>query len=243
MAHCGSLQGRRLSNDIHDIRGTTIRGSDGEKLGQVEDVIFDHDTMEIRYLVVDGSPWLESGTYLIPADRVFTDEDDEHGLATTASANQIQSSPQYRKKSPVSPDAREKDEWENDAWQKYEQEFKKYWDEEPVMHIKGSERIITPPEESVPDRPSSTHQGNRRSGDGEINAARLFPERISEVFSDPEPSGGKVTLRPKSVSRAEDVSRGVTLVKPRWWESFQDYLRVNKNDIRDKCSRCSSEAA
>jgi hypothetical protein len=49
---------------------------------------------------------------------------------------QIENSPEYDKKSLRS----------GDEWKKYEQEFKKYWDEEPVMHIKGSDRIITPPD-------------------------------------------------------------------------------------------------
>jgi sporulation protein YlmC with PRC-barrel domain len=57
--------------DVRDIRGTKVRGANGETLGQVEGVIFDHDTMEICYLVVDGSNWLESGTFLLSADRVF----------------------------------------------------------------------------------------------------------------------------------------------------------------------------
>jgi len=57
MARCGSLGTQRLSGDIRDIRGTPIRGSDGAKLGKVDDVIFDHDTMEIGYLV-GGWRWL-----------------------------------------------------------------------------------------------------------------------------------------------------------------------------------------
>jgi hypothetical protein len=36
----------------------------------------------------------------------------------------------------------------------------------------------------------------------EVNTAELFPDRISDVFSDPAPIAGKVTLRPKSAARA-----------------------------------------
>ncbi|MGA8618840.1 MAG: PRC-barrel domain-containing protein [Candidatus Sulfotelmatobacter sp.] len=71
MAHYGSLETQPVSDDVHDIRGTTVRGSDGEKLGKVDDAIFDHDTMEIRYLVVDSGGWLEAETFLLPADSVF----------------------------------------------------------------------------------------------------------------------------------------------------------------------------
>lgn len=82
MAHLGSLGTQSVSGDVHDIRGTIVRGSDGVELGKVDDVLFDHDTMEIRYLVVDGAGWLEAETFLLPADLVFTDENHEDGLAT-----------------------------------------------------------------------------------------------------------------------------------------------------------------
>lgn len=53
MTHYGTLETQRVE-DVRDIRGSTVRGSEGEKLGTIDDVIFDHDTMEIRYLVVDA---------------------------------------------------------------------------------------------------------------------------------------------------------------------------------------------
>ena len=65
MAHCGSLNTQLVSDDIHDVRGATVRGSDGEKLGNVDDLIFDHDTM-IHYLVVDSGGWLEARTSCSP---------------------------------------------------------------------------------------------------------------------------------------------------------------------------------
>jgi hypothetical protein len=76
-----------------------------------------------------------------------------------------------------------------------------------------------------------------------VSAADLFPRRISEVFSDPAPGSGKVTLRPKSVARAETAASGVALLKPRWWESFENYLRLNKDDITADCAQCKSKAA
>src|SRR5260370_24594084 len=54
MAHCGSLNAQLVSDHIHDVRSATVRGSDGKKLGNVDDLIFDHDTMQIHYLVVDS---------------------------------------------------------------------------------------------------------------------------------------------------------------------------------------------
>lgn len=60
MAHYGTLETQPVSDDGQDIGGTTVRDSDGTKLRQVDDVTFDHDTMEIRYVVVDRDGWLEA---------------------------------------------------------------------------------------------------------------------------------------------------------------------------------------
>ena len=236
MDHYGSLETLPVSGDVHDVRGTTVRGSDGEKLGNVDDAIVDHDTMEIRYLVVDSGGWLEAGTFLLPADVVSADQTDDHALLTDATRQDIKDSPQFDEKSLQS----------KDEWKKYEQEFKQYWEEDPVMHMKDSDRIITPLDEPVAatagsKQPRSTRQESKAAG--ELNVAELYPKRISEVFSDPAPSSGKVTLRPESVAHAEDAASGVTLLKPRWWESFENYLRINKDDIQSKCSQCGSKAA
>jgi hypothetical protein len=88
---------------------------------------------------------------------------------------------------------------------------------------------------------SSTGEGSLGSDDRQLTAADLFPERMTKVFSDPAPSSGKVTLRPKSVARAEAAAPGVTLLKPHWWESFENYLSVNKTDIQAKCAQCDEE--
>jgi sporulation protein YlmC with PRC-barrel domain len=232
MTHYANLGSQPVSDNIHDLRGATVRGPDGKELGNVNDVVLDHDTMEIRYLVVDSSGWLEAGTFLLPAARVSRDKDHEDGLATGITKDQVENSPQY-----VRASLRSEEEWE-----KYEQEFKRYWDDEPVMHMKDTYRIITPPEEPASTQSGSSGERGSRSGNLELNAAGLFPDRISDVFSDTAPNSGQVTLRPKSVARAEASAPGVTLLKPHWWEAFENYLKINKSDIQSKCPQCASSS-
>jgi hypothetical protein len=119
-----------VSGDVHDVPGTTVRGSDGEKPGKEEDVIVDHDTMEMFHLVVD------SGDFRSPPTT---------SLASELTRQQIENSPRYDAKS-----LRSKDEWH-----KYEQEFKQYWEEGPIMHLKNSDRTITPADEPVPAKADS----------------------------------------------------------------------------------------
>ena len=231
MTHCGSLGTQAVSEDVHDIRGTDVHGADNTKLGEVIDLILDHETMEICYVVMDSRGWLEAGTFLLPADRMSADETNENNLTAGVTRQQIHSSPRYDKKALQS----------EDEWKKYEREFKNYWDEEPIMHRKDSYRIITPPEEPI--SAQATSGGDIKESDHELNPANLFPERMTQVFSDSAPSSAKVTLRPKSVVRAEEAAAGVALLKPRWWDAFENYLRLNKDDIQAKCPQCESKAA
>ncbi len=128
-----------------------------------------------------------------------------------------------------------------DEWKKYEEEFKKFWHEAPVMHRRGSDRIITPPEEPNPNVPISA-ESRVASECNEINAADLFPERLTDKFSDPRPGAHKVTLRPQgTIRRAEEAAQGVTLLKPRW-ETFGESLLRSRDSIQANCSQCDSAA-
>ncbi len=54
MNHYGTLRDFRFSEkDVDDIRGSNVYGLNDEKLGDINDVIFDHSTGDIRYVVVD----------------------------------------------------------------------------------------------------------------------------------------------------------------------------------------------
>ncbi len=73
MAHCGLLRNYRFpdsSEAAEDIRGAKLYGGDDEKLGKVEDAIFDHSTGLIRYVVIDTGGWLSSKRFLVPADSL-----------------------------------------------------------------------------------------------------------------------------------------------------------------------------
>jgi hypothetical protein len=62
-----------------DIRGTKVYDAKEEKLGVVDDVIFDRESGDLRYLIVDAG-WLTAKHFIVPADQVFArgEEDDLH---------------------------------------------------------------------------------------------------------------------------------------------------------------------
>lgn len=53
-----------------DIRGSNVYGPKDEKLGEIDDVIFDEATGAIVYVVVDTGGWLSSKKFLVPPDRI-----------------------------------------------------------------------------------------------------------------------------------------------------------------------------
>jgi sporulation protein YlmC with PRC-barrel domain len=71
MAHYGMLRDYRFSEDVDDVRGATVYGLEDEKIGKIEDVIFDHSSGQIRYAVVDSGGWLKSKKFLVLADRIL----------------------------------------------------------------------------------------------------------------------------------------------------------------------------
>jgi len=56
MPHYGTLRDFRFSDvdeATDDVRGAKVYGLNDEKLGKVDDIIFDHETGAIRYVVIN----------------------------------------------------------------------------------------------------------------------------------------------------------------------------------------------
>src|ERR1700688_4239478 len=68
MAHYGTLKDTRIADAAGDIRGSHLYGLNDEKLGKIDDVIFDHATGNIRYVVVETGGWLSTKKFLVPAE-------------------------------------------------------------------------------------------------------------------------------------------------------------------------------
>jgi sporulation protein YlmC with PRC-barrel domain len=231
MAHYGNLGDQRFGKRVDDIRGANIYGADDQKIGTLDDVIFDHATMEIEYVVVDSvDP--EVGRFMLPASEISADSNHTGDFSADVTKEESRSIPSYEDKTPKS----------NSKWKKYLDEFKKWWEDSPVMHRKDrTDRNVTPPEEPAGVQAGSTSGTQGSSGRTGIPAAQLFPERMTDKFSDPRPGAHKVTLRPKPVARAEDAAQGAALLRPRW-DTFEEFLSLNRAEIVEQCQECGQES-
>jgi hypothetical protein len=252
MAHYGMLRDYRFSNDVDDIRGSSLYGIDDEKLGKIDDVIFDHGSGDIRYAVVDSGGWLSSKKFLVPADRIRPDSKHEDDFYADMTKDQIEALPRYDEDSFKN--------YQNEgAWSDYDQRYRKSLETTgDVMHREGSTHAITPDPSELP-----------ATGEPLANEDSLQPERVAGVFTDTTPNSSKTRMRPSGIAaRAEDsavVGRSATEEIPtrlegealdrkyptgtrpdplynaernRRLSAFEEHLRRNRVDITSSCRSC-----
>jgi sporulation protein YlmC with PRC-barrel domain len=119
----------------HDLRGSKVYGADdNEKLGEVDDVIFDQATVAIVYAVVDTGGWLTSKKFIIPPDKLQASAKHEDDFRVNLTKEQIESFPPYDSASVTS----------EAGWADYEERYRSKWKTGSVMHREGTDRNITP---------------------------------------------------------------------------------------------------
>lgn len=256
MAHYGMLRDYRFAQDVDDIRGAAIYGVDNDKLGKIDDVIFDHATGAIQYAVVDTGGWLSSKKFLVPADRIRPDAKNEDDFAINATKQQIESLPRY-----------DEDAMETDAaWNNYDTRYRHAWEGGPLLQKKDSTHTITP-------EPSELPAG---TGSG-VDDQAYMPDRLAGKFPAASEDPSKLRMRPAGVAaQAEDSRLPGTFVsqdKPTLaaeeaedraveaqrdhltnpddvyvsererharWLAFENHLRRNRVDITAACRSCGT---
>ena len=189
MAHFGTLRDYRFAQDAGDIRGSELYGLNDEKLGKIDDAIFDHSSGSLRYAVVDTGGWLSSHKFLVPANQIFARPNHDDDFAVNLTKEQIERFPAYDEKHVDN----------RSDFNDYEKRYRKEWTTDgDVMHKQGSTHILTPEPSEMP----------AASASGVSEGLNLTPDRIADKFSDPAPDPNKTRMRPAGLAaRAEDTAR------------------------------------
>lgn len=95
MAHCGLLRDYRFSADVDDIRGSTLCRARDEKIGKIDDFIFDYATGTIQYVVVDAGEWMGTRKFLVLVGCLCSRGEDENEFATDLAKEQVKPLPEY----------------------------------------------------------------------------------------------------------------------------------------------------
>ncbi len=169
MAHYGTLHDFEFSVELEDdIRGASVYGTNNEKLGKIKDVIFDHNTGEISYAVIDTGGWLSSREFIVPAGTLQMSGKYQDDFQTQLTKEQVQRFPGYEEKHLQS----------EEKWKDYEKQYKASWEDDPIQHRDWSDHNVTPtPDEMPPVKGSSsgTQQPVATGFD------RVFPLTANEV--------------------------------------------------------------
>jgi len=172
MSHYGLLRDYRFEdlNTTDDIRGAAIYGRNDEKLGKIADVIFDHSTGSIKYVVVDTGGWFSNKKFLVPPHRLHSSADHDGDFTVNLDKQQIEAFPPYN----------ESDLHSDEKWKDYEKKFDQAWESGPVQHRQGSDRDITPTPAEMPAQPGSIGSQLTPSQRAEVNS-RIIPAGSNEV--------------------------------------------------------------
>lgn len=234
MAHYGTLRDFAFNKevDIDDIRGSAVYGVDNDKLGKIDDVIFDHASGDLRYVVVDTGGWLSSKKFLVPADRIHDYEKDEDAFQVDLTKEHIERFPRY-----------DEDKMQSDAdWKDYEGRYKAGWDEAPVQHQEGrldlnvtpadvsgiqprevrAQRDVNVPMGSLGEEVADIRETDIRDRDTQEDLAGrdLTPQRLAGKFPTPIQGSHKISMSPSHVEERDlDQARvGSERVPDRAWE-------------------------
>jgi sporulation protein YlmC with PRC-barrel domain len=137
MARYGTLGDYRFSDmqeAAMDIRGAKIYGPKDDKLGEIDDVIFDESTGGIVYVLVDTGGWLSSKRFIVPPAQVRPSMQHEGDFVVNLSKEQIEEFPPYDGAALSN----------EEQWADYERRYRSKWVEDPVMHREATDRNITP---------------------------------------------------------------------------------------------------
>jgi sporulation protein YlmC with PRC-barrel domain len=181
MARYGTLGDYQFSDTQEaaiDIRGSKVYGPKDQKLGQIDDVIFDEATGSIVFLVVDTGGWLSSKKFIVPPQEVRPCMQHEDDFLVDLTKEQIENFPPYDGKTLTS----------EEKWVDYEKRYRSKWVEGPVMHREATDRNITPTTKQQIDAGTgaiSSAEADTAEIDAEAVVAPVHAEGTMEV----SPSG------------------------------------------------------
>ncbi|MGB7598836.1 MAG: PRC-barrel domain-containing protein [Candidatus Sulfotelmatobacter sp.] len=209
MANYGMLRNYRFTDTTEDIRGAKLYGLSDEKLGKIDDVIFDHSEGTIRYVVVDTGGWLSTKKFIVPADRLRASTKHDNDFVVNLTKAQVESFPPYK----------ETDLESDEQWSDYEGKYRSKWDADPVMHREGTDRNITPTTQQMPGNSASARAA------GAPHAVAPAPGDTAEI-EDTE------FIEPGYAASTDTVEIDVSAVGigPRW-DTFQNRLRERRKEV------------
>jgi len=174
MAHHSTLRDYNFldddsSNAAKDIRGANVYGPYGKKLGKIDDVIFDHSTGQIHYIVVDTGGWLSSKKFIVPPQQLQASSEHKDDFVINLTRDQIEKFPPYDDSAVES----------EGKWRDYESRYQESWVSSAVQRRESGDHNVTPTASEMPAQ--SGCLGSQFSPD---EIAKATPDRFIPADAD-----------------------------------------------------------
>ncbi len=193
MPHYGILHDHKME-DVDDLRGADVYGVNDEKLGTIDDVIFDHSSGDIRYIVLKTGGMLSRKKVMVSANRVEPYGNHDDKFYAELDNERLEMLPEFNEDTMKA----------QGDWSTFEKDYEKRWNDGEVMYNKNTGRIITPAPEEV--------KGSAIGGSSAPASGRRLDLKPEKLGKEDDLLGvasgtGKTTLRPKkpSIGGKEDV--------------------------------------
>lgn len=228
MAHYGILRDAPIVESGEDIRGAHLYGLDDEKLGKIDDVIFDHSSGDIRYIVVDTGGWLKSKKFLVPSERIWASAKHKDDFEANLTKEQVESFPPYN----------ESDLESEKKWNDYEGRYRSKWVTSPVMHRAETDRNVTPTAYQTTGNPSS------EQAEAETHGLKTGPRRgpTSLTKADVDAAAAPTERAVPAGMDSVVISNSAAGIGGRW-DTFQSRLRERRKQAVATCQTCAGESA
>lgn len=230
MAHYGILRNTAVSDAGEDIRGAHVYGANDEKLGKIDDVIFDHSTAEIRYIVVDTGGWLTSKKFIVPAERLRASAKHEDDFEVNLSKKQVETFPPYDESNLES----------ESRWSGYEGKYRAKWVADPVMHRAETDRNITPTTYQSTGNYNSERSASVAHGG---SAVPKMPAVTTSNASADMDAASSLTERVVPAGTDTVVIDNTAVGIGGRWDTFQSRLRERRKEAVAACRTCTGESA
>jgi sporulation protein YlmC with PRC-barrel domain len=229
MAHYGTLKDVRVADAADDIRGSHLYGLNDEKLGKIDDVIFDHSTGNIGYVVVDTGGWLSTKEFIVPAEGLRASTRHENDFQVNLDKRQVESFPPYN----------ESDLDSETKWAGYEGRYRSKWIADPVMHRAETDRNITPTAQQASGNPVSQQAAAQAHG---IPTGPRPPVGAAVRRADLEAASSPTERAVPAGTDSVVISNSAVGIGGRW-DTFQSRLRERRKEAVSRCTTCSGESA
>lgn len=231
MAHYGILRTTAVSDAAEDIRGASLYGTNDEKLGKIDDVIFDHSTGDIRYVVVDTGGWLSTKKFVVPAGNLRGSAKHEKDYEVNLSKKQVEGFPPYN----------ESDLESEDKWSGYEEKYRAKWVSDPVMHRADTDRNISP----TTYQQSGNYDSERAASIAHGGSPADFRRPVAPTASTRADVDAASSITERAVPAGADavvISSSATGIGDRW-DTFQSRLRERRKEAIEACTSCTDKSA